>query len=474
MITAVYGFSQDVVKIEVLGTNPLFRGGVTSIDHMRETFMRSPAEMRKSLELAGQDYIVEEFLQQFRNVEVEETLIAVGDILPWMVYRKRGKISVIQNVQWMGKEPIDAFAFSIIKEDTRYNYVVPKKCGNLSFWDSEKLPRLTCDIRVSPQKANMNDTFSVDMSNTKNANEIKIKVLDEHGNELQRKDISINNPVFNISFDKPGYYTFKVHVNGIETYPLHAECETRVYVNYPPECDLESSSEEIILSEKLVLDASGSSDPDGSIERASFEIIDKDGNIVMTDTITSKPFILEPDFSKPSIYTINLVVYDDMDASSEVCSVRVEIRPRTLYYIELAPSLVYGSYTYNTAIRGGLLYRIIPHKLDLKLGAGFGMFTTSRFNHYFMANAALHLNFGDFFIGTGLGYSTKYMDYLERKTLDVLHGEPMEAGMDVLFTAGYNILKDKGTIFGEVRVPFGGNRKFDEQHIFLAGFTYYF
>lgn len=469
-----FGQDQDVVEIKTIGTNPLFKGGFTSAEHMRETFKKSPVELREAMELAGHGDLVEAFMVQFADAEIESREIAIGEIMPWMAYRKRGKITLIQNAKWMGKQPLQVYAFSITAEGTRYHFIVPAKCGNLSFYESEELPRLVCDITVTPQKANIDDVFAINVSGSENSSEINVQVLNEEGNELQKQDMTLDNPVMETSFDTPGYYTFKVSVKGIDTWPLEEECEAVVYVNHPPVCDLSASAEEIIKGEKLILDATGSYDVDGSLTKADFKFLDKEGELVMAETMTEEPFILEPEFPKRGMYTINLVVEDDFNAVSDICTTQVNVRPRLLFFVELAPSLVYGSYTYYTSVRGGLLYRIVPRTLDLKVSAGAGISIRDKFKDFFMAGATLNLNFSEFFIGAGLGYSTKYLDYLERESLEVEHGDPMESGMDAIFTLGYNVIKDKGTIFGEARIPFGGNRKFENQHIFLAGFTYYF
>ncbi len=471
---SVFCYAQDAVEITRVGDNPLFKGGFQDPEQMREAFKKSPVELREALEMAGHADLVETFLQQFGEAEIEARELQVGEIIPWMIYKKRNKLSLIENGQWMGKKPLDVFAFSITKEGTVYHFIVPKKCGNLSFYKSEDLPRLVCGITVTPQKVNINDKVVADMNDTQNASEIHVKIVNEEGIELESKDLSVDNPVMETSFDIPGHYTFRTTVRGIDTWPVEGECEAKVYVNYPPVCDLKASADEIILGEKLVLDASGSRDVDGTLTELNFEFFDEDENLVMTEKLTSEPYIMEPVFDKPSLYNIYLVVTDDFNATSDTCNVLVKVRPRLLWFAELAPTLAYGTYHYYTSARFGLLYRIVPRKLDIKATVGAGLCDSDKFKNFFMAGATLNLNFNKFFIGAGLGYSTKYLEYLERESLDVLHGDPMEDGMDAIVTLGYDVIQDKGTVFAELRIPFGGNREFDNQHIILAGFTYYF
>ncbi len=474
LAVSVFCYSQETVKITSVGSNPLFKGGFKDAEQMREVFLKSPVELREALEMAGHADLVEDFFQQFGEAQIEERQLAVGDILPWMIYRKRNKLSLIENGQWMGKKPLDVLSFSIKKEGNIHYFVVPKKCGNLSYYKSEEMLPLVCDLTVEPAKVNLGDTVVADMSGTKNASEISVKVVNEGGSEIMSDTLSVDDPVMETSFDSPGRYFFKTYVKGVETWPLETRCEAEVYVNYPPVCDLKASSDEIILGEKLVLDASGSRDADGTLTELNFEFYDEDENLVMKETLTSEPYLMEPEFTRPSLYNINLVVTDDFNATSDTCNVLVKVRPRLLWFAELAPTLAYGTYHYYTSARVGLLYRIIPRKLDVKASLGAGLCDSDKFKNFFMAGATLNLNIDKFFIGAGLGYSTKYLEYLERESLDVLHGDPMEDGWDAIVTAGYHILKDKGSIFAELRIPFGGNREFDNQHIILAGFTYYF
>lgn len=81
---------------------------------------------------------MEDFRRAVRTAPIRELRIPPNTLLPAMSARKKGKVDVIYNVLWAGKQPIDAYEFSFVSGEHRYRVVVPKACSN--FWVEEQQP----------------------------------------------------------------------------------------------------------------------------------------------------------------------------------------------------------------------------------------------------------------------------------------------------------------------------------------------
>lgn len=95
---------------------------------------------------------MEDFRAAAANAPIEAVSIPVGSVLPAMSTRRKGKVRLLRDVLWAGKQPIDAYAFGFISGERRWRIVAPKACSN--FWAEEALPRprhalsLSCRVPV--------------------------------------------------------------------------------------------------------------------------------------------------------------------------------------------------------------------------------------------------------------------------------------------------------------------------------------
>jgi hypothetical protein len=112
-------------------------------DDLRRTLLKDSLQSDIVKVLRMSDYLgdIEDFRNAVANATIEELSIPVGTTLSAMSTRKKGQPVLLRNVVWAGKKPIDAYAFSFISLDRRYQVITPKACSN--FWVEEQLPRPT-------------------------------------------------------------------------------------------------------------------------------------------------------------------------------------------------------------------------------------------------------------------------------------------------------------------------------------------
>lgn len=436
-----------------------------------------PKDVQKGFELAGKPELYEPFMGQLQAGAYEEKQVMPGEKFMWMFFRVNRKIKVVNDLEWAGNKPLDIILVKAKSDNMIYDIAIVKKCVNTALLNvteaPPEIPEPTCDMKLQPEKANIGESFTVDMSGSENAKTMEATIYDSEGNPVDSHSFTPDSPTWVTKLDKSGDYTIKGKASNERGEVTGPKCEAKLHINFPPDCKLNASCTmcKNMVGKPITLDASASSDTDGQIVKAHFEIIDEQGNIVDTYDDTEKPFVWEKVFDKEGNYTILCTVYDDMGASAggeEPCKIQMTVTERKLFGVaELGPMLSHGTYTGFGFARGGILYKIKPDVVDFVFTLGVAGTTVGEpWKTFFMCNALINVHSNKLFAGAGIGYSGK-----ERETT--------KGGIDFVLQGGVDIFKKKasytGSIFGEFRVPIiTSDRSFEDHHKILAGFKIIF
>jgi hypothetical protein len=454
-------------KITKVGVYPLIgKGGeITDAAKLKELLQKHADRIKEAFDKAEASYLYDGFMAKVDSGEIEETQLPKGQEIPWMGFKVGKKIKVVKDLVWSANKPLDVFGVSVEYDCKVYVLIVPKGCGNLTLKEV-KNAYPTCDLKVTPEKVNIGDTVTIDLSGSKCAVKYEITVLHE-GTQVETKQLT--DPVWKTSYKEPGNYVVKATAFNVDGIASTNGCEAKFYINYPPKCDLKVTPTEGYVGQPFNMDASGSTDKDGQVVKAEFTIKDKDGNEVDKNTVTPPPLVWEKKFKKSGIYKIWLQVTDDFDAVSDNnCEMEVKVQKRFYGLVEAGGMLAKGTYTGYLFGRLGFSYLLIPERLSLvvsgggavKLGGG------ERFKSHFLSNVLLNVHLSDFFLGAGLGYSTEVRD------------DGWDGGLDIVGNLGVDIYKGfnkKASIFGEVRLPVGRDGlDLSDAHSLLLGFRYMF
>lgn len=466
----------ETKKITEMGRYPFarVRGAVPSQDVMKMSVTKYAADLKYGFEQAGYPDLYEPFLAQLNAASFTEKSIPVGTVFPWMLFRSKGKVQVVKDVEWAGKAPLDVYSFTVNKDYKNYEFVMPRPCGNVALLSiTEAIPPAVCDLKVSPVKVNVNDPVSVDMSGSQFATSLEVSIYDAAGALVVTQALTPDNPKWQTKFDKPGDYTFKAKVANQRGEVTGPACEAKVHVNLPPVCKLTITCTECkdYVGKPIMFDATGSSDPDGQIVKANFEVMDEKGAVIDSFMDTEAPFTWEKVFDKAGNYTVAVTVFDDMGVAAggmEPCKIPFIVTQKRLFFlVEGGPGLLRGTYTMMIWARVGLLYKIVPDTLDFVLAVGPGFpLKGDPWTTFVMGNALLSLHAGPAYIAGGLGFSTKEQ-------------ELRDGGLDLVGQVGIDLFKTSnnavGSILGELRAPITPEgRTFDESHKILLGFRYIF
>jgi hypothetical protein len=108
------------------------------------TVPRNQAALSRVLDKAGLTSLTAQVLAAITEGRVTETSVAPGTTIQWMALRRAGRPDIVSDAVWAGTAPFEGFAFSIDDGLKRYNFVVPKACGNLALVSVTEVPLPEC------------------------------------------------------------------------------------------------------------------------------------------------------------------------------------------------------------------------------------------------------------------------------------------------------------------------------------------
>jgi hypothetical protein len=462
----------ETTKLRQIGRYTLVRikGEVPTAEVMKILVDKYAGDIKYGFDTAGYGDVFLPFLDQIKTATFEEAELPVGQKFMWMLFRSRGKVKVAEDLEWAGKAPLPVFVFKVQKDFKHYTFIIPKPCGNVALVGVEEIiPDAVCDIQVSPEKANINDPISVDMSGSQHAQSMEVEVFDSEGTKVASQTLTPDSPKWQTKFDRPGEYVFKGKALNVKGMPSTNECEAKTYINAPPTCKLWTSCLPCknFVGRPITIDASNSTDPDGEVVKADFQITDEEGEVVDSYTDSEAPFTWEKVFEEAGIYGITLVVTDDFGAMSEPCKLDLEVTQKTLYGVaDIGPTFARGSHGNYLTGQVGLNFFLVPNTLSLLVEAGgaLSIGNSEVWENFFLGSALLNYHIESFFIGGGLGFASKVKE--DRESDTVLIGD---VGFEI-----FNNYTTAGQLFFETHFPLGEGRSFSKNHKLLFGFRLLF
>jgi hypothetical protein len=440
--------------------------GVKGPADLKALIVKYEKQIEKGFIAAGSAELYPYFMEQVKDatIKIKEDVIPKGQQMAWMLFRD-GK--VVKDVIWAGKQPLEVNMLTIRKDSKDYHFIVPKPCGNIALvGDSYSVP--VCSMTVNPEKAKVGETITVDLSGSTGATKMVVNVFHPAGKLIETKTLTAGDTVWTTSFNETGDYFFEAEVFNADGVVCQSPCKVQIgVINIPPQCSLVVSPTSCYAGQPVKMDASGSTDKDGKVVKADFTV--SQGEVVADqNAVTSEPFVWDKAFKKSGKYTVNLKVYDNVGAvSTNTCEFSLEVQKRRLYgLVEAGPMLAKGTYSGYVFARVGFAYLIVPEKLSMLMSVGGAVtLTGAPFKSHFLANLLLLAHFNDFYIGGGVGYSTR------------VRVPDWKAAFNIVGNIGYDVYKAfnmTGSIFGELRVPIIKGLPFKEAHEILLGFRLLF
>jgi hypothetical protein len=94
-------------------------------------------DIQTGFSLAGYNDLSLPFIDQIKQSNFEEKRLTVGEKMMWMLFRSGKSVKVVHDLEWAGNGPLDVYSFTVTKGDKRYEFIMPKACGNISLMKVE-------------------------------------------------------------------------------------------------------------------------------------------------------------------------------------------------------------------------------------------------------------------------------------------------------------------------------------------------
>lgn len=473
MLGTVLQASAEVKKIKSLGhyTFARVRGKIPTPEVMKMLVDRYAQDIKLGFEQAGMADLYQPFIEQLKTAEFEDTVWNIGDQVQWMLFRARGKVKVSGPLEWAGKKPVEVFAVKVKVGFKTYTFIIPKPCGNIAYKSMvEEIPEAVCSLTVSPAKANIGDPITVDMSGSQYAKALKVEVFDSKGNKIDSKDLTPQSAKWQTKLNASGEYTFKGTAINFADKPSSNPCQAKVYINFPPVAKVVPNCTDCkyYYGRPLTFDASGSSDQDGEVTKVTFELRDKNGQVIDSYVDTEKPFVWQKTLYQEGTFTVSVAAQDNDGATSastpDSSKSFTVTRKKFFGMFEVVPMIAHGSSHFYVAGRVGIFTWLKPDKFSLTVDTG-GLLLSSKSNDWKAAwsmSALANVHFGKFYFGLGPGFLTKQRSTRKDSFMGV--GQ-----------LGYTIFDDylkMAHVFVEFSSPL--NSHFDEYYNIGLGFRYCF
>jgi len=245
--------------------------------------------------------------------------------------------------------------------------------------------------------------------------------------------------------------------------------------NREPACRMTVASESVFCGEPVNVDASASSDSDGSISSVKISMIDADGSVVEEKNITSPPFTGTLTVPCCGEYTVHTEVTDDRGAAatSAVCSQKVSGRQRLVPVAAVGFMHLLDPANFIAA-RGGIEYWLSENvSLMGMLGYNFHI-DGKQGDDAFSADLLALYHFSRYFVGAGIGWWNMDDDSYDLHQREILDGN----NLDLILQAGARVYGAPEafnvSLYGEARTFVDSLDELDISTRFTAGLLFRF
>jgi len=145
----------ETKKLRQIGRYKLvdIKGDIPHEELMKIIVDRYQGDIKYGFDLAGSGDLFTLFIDQLKQSAFQEKDLAVGDNIVWMLFRSQGKVKAVHDLEWAGEGPLSVFSFSVEKENKRYDFIMPKTCGNISLLGvKEAVPGVAGDLERSAEE----------------------------------------------------------------------------------------------------------------------------------------------------------------------------------------------------------------------------------------------------------------------------------------------------------------------------------
>ena len=248
-----------------------------------------------------------------------------------------------------------------------------------------------------------------------------------------------------------------------------------VMTNSDPECKMAVTPDNLFCGDSITVDASGSSDNDGSIASVTISMVDSENKVVEEKTITNAPFAASLVVPCGDGYTVQTTVTDNQGAmsTSPACAQSVSGRRHLVPVAAIGYMHLLDPANFLT-VRGGLEYWFNE---DFSVMGMLGYnyhFDGNQGDNAFSADALALYHFSRYYVGAGIGFWNMDDNSYDLEQREILDG----SNLDLILQAGVRVYGEVDSfnisLFGEARTFADSLDDIDVATRFMGGVLFRF
>jgi len=142
---------QAETKIFKLGTHPFYKTKNLQPEKVYPLVKKLEKNIKIGFKKAGAEDLFNPYMDQIKSAQLEEVQIQPGETLQWMLYKKKNKVRVSQNIIWSGEKPFKAYRFVFQHNDKNYEFIFPAACLNISLKGISDIPKQVAPPPLPPR-----------------------------------------------------------------------------------------------------------------------------------------------------------------------------------------------------------------------------------------------------------------------------------------------------------------------------------
>ena len=143
LLLGVAGMAQAQTELKQLGRNPFVKPELQTVGDFQEMVKQTLPDLKKGFTMAGAPELLDDFVIQVEQSNIETVDVAIGEKLQWMIYRKDQRVEIMKDVVWAGQDSFKAFRLVVDQGGNRNTFVVPLICGNVALARTTSVPAAT-------------------------------------------------------------------------------------------------------------------------------------------------------------------------------------------------------------------------------------------------------------------------------------------------------------------------------------------
>ena len=248
-----------------------------------------------------------------------------------------------------------------------------------------------------------------------------------------------------------------------------------VSLNNDPECRMTVTPENLFCGDSVTVDASESSDTDGSIASAIISILDSENKVVETKTLESPPFTGSLVVPCGDGYTVQTSVTDDRGATSTspACAQSVSGHRHLVPVAAIGYMHLLDPANFLT-VRGGLEYWF-NEEFSMMGMLGYNYhFDGNQGDNAFSADVLALYHFSRYYVGGGIGFWNMDDNSYNLEQREILDGN----NLDLILQVGARVYGEVDSfnvsLFGEARTFADSLDDLDVATRFMGGLLFRF